>query len=146
MPNLNELEKNILKTLTLEPADGRKSIFNRWIDCFSNQDCMHTTLVYCDNEIIGWAAANMHDGWNNGMIGVFIRPEYRKNGYAKKALELLLKNLKEIYPLWPEYISYEKGKENLFTPIVRKSGFIDLNNNLEEYIRRHYEAANKISD
>ncbi len=146
MQSLSELEMNVLKTLTLKPVGEKRSIFMRWLDCFSNQDCMHTTLVYDGEEIIGWAGANMHDGWNNGMIGVFIKPEYRNNGYAKRALELLLYNLKEKYPEWPEYINYESGKDKLFSPLIVKSGFIDLNNNLEEYIKRNYKAANNISD
>lgn len=88
----------------------------------------------------------MVESWNNGMIGVFIKQEYRRNGYAKQALEILLPKLKEIYPEWPEYLVYMKEKEKLFSHLVEIYGFKDYFKNIEEYNEKQRKAISGISD
>ncbi len=147
MNSLDDEEKIILRTLTLEDfADGRRSLVRRWLDKYSNQEYFHTAIVYSNRKIIGWAAANMVESWNNGMIGVFIKQEYRRNGYAKQALEILLPKLKEIYPEWPEYLVYMKEKEKLFSHLVEIYGFKDYFKNIEEYNEKQRKAISGISD
>lgn len=141
MPSLNESEKEILHKLTIDNlSNGKRSLFKRWLDYYSNLNLLHTSIVYSNEEIIGWAAANMGDGWNCGLIGAFIRENQRRNGYAKQALEVLVPKLKELYPSWPEYLFYMEEKKNLFAPIVEKYGFKDMLRDYSEYCEREKEA------
>lgn len=141
MPSLNEGEKEILRKLTIDNlANGKRSLFKRWIDYYSNLGLLHTSIVYSNDEIVGWAAANMGDGWNCGLIGAFIQEEHRHNGYARLALETLLPRLKELYPSWPEYLFYMEEKKNLFAPVIEKYGFKDMVRNYGEYCEREREA------
>ena len=147
MNSLDDEEKIILRTLTLEDfADGRRSLFRRWLDKYSNQEYFHTAIVYSNRKIIGWAAANMVESWNMGMVGAFIDGKERKKGYAKKSLEVLIKKLKELHPLLPEYLVYVKEKEQLFSPLIEIYGFKDYFKNIEEYNEKQRKAMFGVSD
>lgn len=144
MSSLNEKEKiTLYRELTIPNSmvNPRRSVFRDWIDYHPSSELLHTTIVYSNEEVIGWAAANMGDDWNCGTIGAFIQYGYRKRGHAKRALEILLPKLKEIYPSTPEYLFYMVNEQNLFAPIVEQSGFKDRIKLFDEYKER-YEMAN----
>ena len=140
---LDKNEKKTLRGLTIPNSmiNPRRSVFRDWIDDLSDSNLLHTTIIYSNEEIIGWAAANMGDDWNCGTIGAFIQYGHRKRGHAKRALEILLPKLKELYPKAPEYLFYMVGEQGLFAPIVEQSGFKDRVKLIDEY-RERYKKAN----
>lgn len=69
MPTLTKAEIEHLRFLTIVPPEEKRSLFKYWLDHFSHLDLLHTAIVTVGNKIVGWAAANMGESWNLGMVG-----------------------------------------------------------------------------
>lgn len=139
MKDLTESEKDVLRTLTIphNPGKGKRSVFRYWLDYYSGADTLHTVLIKYGKEIVGWAAANMGDIWNRGVIGVFMAPWARGKGYAKMAVKKLLDVLAVLYPDGPRYIYYQNSARKVFAPLIANSVFKDWQENREEFERAY---------
>lgn len=129
-------ERELLKNLTYAP-EGKKSLFRRWLDPLNSQG-FYAVLAKKEDVIIAWAAVNTLEGWKLGKVGVFVHPEYRKRGIAVSALDSLLSTMMTIDGK-PEYLSYTKGMERLFRPVVERYEFKDIWLHRREYRRRTLE-------
>jgi RimJ/RimL family protein N-acetyltransferase len=137
---LSDEEKSFLtEELTLPPrlpGQPRMSLFARWLR-HPVPTLMYAVLVKMNSEIVGWVAISLGEGINWGIVGAYIREGYRGNGYARKALHILLPNVRALYPDWYDYIYYQEGHELLFREIVESSGFRDSSLHKDEYKARY---------
>jgi len=129
MRSLQADEKGLLHTLT-HPS-GQRSLFRLWLDHPEPvPDYYKVAILKNDGVIRGWAA--ICAGYSRymrseGMIGVFIHPDYRGRGLARQTLDFLLANfVAEGVADPPEYLIYDEGKERLFRDLILKHGFKDV--------------------
>ena len=136
MVSLTLEEKAALMTLTYK-HENRRSLFQQWLRN-PNPLGKYATLIKRNEEIIAWAAVSTRDGWNKGIIGVCVNPEYRKKGIARTTLNSLLEYLSTMKEEGgiPEYLVYNQGMELLFRLPIEKHGFKDFYLHLEEYFKR----------
>lgn len=139
MASLTDEEKQILLRLLPQPKYGRK-LFRQWLKCL-NPLGMYATLVRHNNKIIAMAAVSTHEGWNLGIIGVFVKPDYREKGIACLSLDNLLMNVSNLDNKedQPRYLHYNPGLERLFRPAIEHHGFKDLYTHQEEYSKLESE-------
>jgi len=89
-------------------------------------------IIEVDNVSVGYIRTNENE------IGVDIHPKYRRNGYAREAYKLYLKD-KEYASLW---VFVDNFAKNLYTEL----GFVENGNSKiirdREYIQMIYENRN----
>lgn len=131
MVSLTPEEKNALWALTLK-RDGKRSLFQQWLTIPTQG--MYAALVRDNQKIVAWAAVSTLEGWKQGVIGVFVDPNYRGTGLAHHSLNSLLEHLSTIddQQYQPEYLRYNVGMEKLFHPVIEKYRFKDYWKKLEE--------------
>jgi GNAT superfamily N-acetyltransferase len=140
MRNKIEMEFREMRSLTLEekqslrelahPPDKR-SLFRQWLDHPEPMpDYYWAAILKINGEIRGWAAVCA--GYSRyvrseGLIGVFIHPDYRGRGLARQTLDFLLANFVAAGTEDPpEYLIYDEGKERVFRDLILKHGFKDI--------------------
>lgn len=128
MRSLTPEEKKILFALTHK--EGR-SLFRQWLNHPEPiPDYYYVTMLKIRGVVRGWAAVcagfSRYER-SDGIIGVFIHPEWRGQGLARQALDFLLMSLRAAkIPDPPEYLLYNEDKERLFRPVILKHGFKDV--------------------
>lgn len=130
--NLTLEEKEALFRLTCIKEGHTRSVFRQWLR-HSNPKGMYAAMVNLGGEIVAWAAASTHNLWQEGKIGVFVKPEYRERGLAHLALDSLLTEVKKHEERFPKYWHYNEGLERVFRPILDQHGLKDLSRDYEEY-------------
>ncbi len=76
-------------------------------------------LAYYNNQLVGFARALSDNHYYTGIYDVVVKPEFQRQGIAKKMMEMLVKKFKGTYI----FISYTDGKRSFY----EKCGFIDNN-------------------
>ncbi|MEK6970036.1 MAG: GNAT family N-acetyltransferase [Nanoarchaeota archaeon] len=135
LAELTPEEKKVLFGLTCIQEGHTRSVFQQWLR-HSNPKGMYTAMVNLGEETVAWAAASTHELWQEGKIGVFVKPEYRKKGLAHLALDSLLTETKKHEERFPKYWHYNRGLERVFRPILDQHGLKDLSRDYEEYNRQ----------
>lgn len=132
--NFMELEIKYTPKIDIDTANAlwpltnkRGSLMKVWLARYRNE--VEASLVCKNGELIGWAGIYFVEDVMgleeifNRIIGVYISPIHRRNGYANKAIEHLLNNMTK-YPNSVIFHSVDGFKNKLFRSAITKHGLL----------------------
>ena len=140
MSSLPQAVKDALTQLMEGHRPNQRELFRQWLR--HPVAGMYAAIVRAQGDLLGFAAASLHDSWRMGMVGVYVHPTFRGQGLARRALDTLLANIRFVVADRPEYLYYEEGKERLFRIHIERHGFKDLFLHQQEYSERYRKATN----
>ncbi|MBS3168511.1 GNAT family N-acetyltransferase [Candidatus Woesearchaeota archaeon] len=111
---LEIIERERLLELTKEGP----SVFRNWLTD-KDQSNKYSSMIYLDNQIVGWAAAG--PAVAAIQVGAYVDPEYQHRSFGTKVLMALMGHITGLKV--GRYIQYEFGYRDFFQPVLDKYGF-----------------------
>ncbi len=111
---LNGTERRRLTELTNTGHSGLR----RWLQGGFGSTKL-ASMVLVDDTIVGWAACRQWGG--TALVGAYVDPKFRGQGYGKKALRGLMGRISQNQSL--RYAEYERGFNHFFQPVLEEYGF-----------------------
>ena len=133
-----------LRTLT----DGRDAEFDRWLAAEGNAP-PPAACIEVDGQVVGWVDYDTRRPWleeREVNIGYFLLPDYRRRGYATRAMRLMLRHLSVRTPY--EVATFAIARDNVRSVAVAERLGADLGGTLGDglYFKLRFSPAPDTSD